>query len=207
MLISSIRDFIDLPPSIQTIRDIKTDEIYHLACLIMEALKIDYSELKKINRTQRFRSMTKLTQTINKELDTDIEMNDIMNPTLPFLRKLLLTFISRLGVAEGERSKLSLPGSQENNVNRNQREALKKWIQSEYICPELRVDEAKPKYEPFRLKLEMNKNLFKRDICPELANVAGNTPSILRTLIAREQLEIKKREAEEGINRKKLEEL
>jgi hypothetical protein len=43
--------------------------------------------------------MTKLTQTINQEMDTAFDLNDIMNPTLPFIRKLLLAFISKLGAA------------------------------------------------------------------------------------------------------------
>lgn len=43
--------------------------------------------------------MTKLTQIINKEMDTSFDLNDIMNPNLPFLRKLLLGFVAKLGAA------------------------------------------------------------------------------------------------------------
>lgn len=32
-------------------------------------------------------------------MDTNFDLNDIMNPTLSFLRKLLLAFISKLGAA------------------------------------------------------------------------------------------------------------
>jgi hypothetical protein len=32
-------------------------------------------------------------------MDTAFDLNDIMNPTLPFIRKLLLAFISKLGAA------------------------------------------------------------------------------------------------------------
>lgn len=49
--------------------------------------------------------MTKLTQIINHEFDSNFDLNDIMNPTLSFLRKLLLAFVSKLGAAEGERNK------------------------------------------------------------------------------------------------------
>jgi hypothetical protein len=37
-----------------------------MACNVFETLKVDYSDLKQISKAQRFRSMTKLTQTINQ---------------------------------------------------------------------------------------------------------------------------------------------
>lgn len=57
--------------------------------------------MKQIAKAQRFRSMTKLTQIINQEMDTNFDLNDIMNPSLAFLRKLLLAFVGKLGSAEG----------------------------------------------------------------------------------------------------------
>jgi hypothetical protein len=32
-------------------------------------------------------------------MDTNFDLNDIMSPTLPFIRKLLLAFIGKLGAA------------------------------------------------------------------------------------------------------------
>lgn len=101
MLIASIKQHIKISDDISTLKDIRTENIYQIACCVFDLLKIDYEELKQINKAQRFRSMTKLTQTINSEMDTTFDLNDIMNPTLPFLRKLLLAFISKLGAAEG----------------------------------------------------------------------------------------------------------
>lgn len=101
MLISSIKEHVAIPEEISTLRDIRTEHIYTIGCSVFEALKIDYSELRQISRAQKFRSMTRLTQTINHEMDTTFDLNDLMNPTLPFLRKLLLAFISKLGAAEG----------------------------------------------------------------------------------------------------------
>ena len=71
MLLAGLRDYIPLSQDISTLRDIRTDQIYHLSCQIFDAIKIDYSELKAISKAQRFRSMTKLTQTLNKELDAE----------------------------------------------------------------------------------------------------------------------------------------
>lgn len=88
-----------------TIGGIESDNIYQISCAVFEVLKVDYSELKQISQFQKFRLRTKLTQTINQNLDTSFDLNDIINPTLPFLRKLLLAFISRLGAAEGEKNK------------------------------------------------------------------------------------------------------
>jgi hypothetical protein len=34
-------------------------------------------------------------------MDTAFELSDVMNPTLPIIRKILLAFISKLGVMEG----------------------------------------------------------------------------------------------------------
>ena len=49
-----------------------------------------------------------------------------MNPTLPFIRKLLLTFISRLGAAEGDKNKgISSTDNQESNVLRQHKNILK----------------------------------------------------------------------------------
>ena len=137
--------------------------------------------------------MTKLTQTLNKELDSNFELNDIMNPTLSFLRKLLLTFISRLGAAEGDRSKINMQESQESSSLKYQKNTMKKWIQTEFICPELDTDEKKIKYQPYRLKLEINKHLFKRDICSEIQNVQGNAGCILQSIISKQEFEKKKR--------------
>ena len=205
MLLAGLRDYIPLSQDISTLRDIRTDQIYHLSCQIFDAIKIDYSELKAISKAQRFRSMTKLTQTLNKELDAEFELNDIMNPTLPFIRKLLLAFIGRFGAVEGDKGKKNSQGAEEKKSIREQREALKKWVQTEFICPELQLNKKKHIYQPYRLKLELKKDIFKRDIGSQLLNVGGNAGSILSSAIVRDHIEIKKREAEEGINRRKQE--
>ena len=70
MLLAGLKDFIPIPEDIATIRDIRTDEIYTISMLIFQALRLDLTEIKSISRSQRFRSMTKLTQTLNKEMDS-----------------------------------------------------------------------------------------------------------------------------------------
>lgn len=44
-----------------------------------------------------------------------------MNPTLPFLRKLLLAFVSKLGAAEGERNKAIITQNTEGNEAKYQK--------------------------------------------------------------------------------------
>lgn len=70
-------------------------------------LGIDTKELKQISGTQKFRAMSKLVQSLNKELDTKYELNDIMNPTVSFVRRLVLTLINKLGSTEAEKSKIN----------------------------------------------------------------------------------------------------
>ena len=66
MLLASLKDYVKIPEDISTLRDIRTDEIYTISILIFETLRLDLSEIKSISRSQRFRSMTKLTQILNK---------------------------------------------------------------------------------------------------------------------------------------------
>ena len=66
MLLASLKDYVKIPEDIATLRDIRTDEIYTISILIFETLRLDLSEIKSISRSQRFRSMTKLTQILNK---------------------------------------------------------------------------------------------------------------------------------------------
>lgn len=66
MMITSLKEYINLPDQITALKDIKTEHIYLITCAIFELLKIDYTELKQISKAQRFRSMTKLTQSINQ---------------------------------------------------------------------------------------------------------------------------------------------
>lgn len=44
--------------------------------------------------------MTKLTQSLNQELDSKIELNDVMNPTVAIVRKLILGLLNKLGSTE-----------------------------------------------------------------------------------------------------------
>ena len=50
-------------------------------------------------------------------MDTNFDLNDIMSPTLPFVRKLLLAFIGKLGAAQGERNKAIINKNIEGNEN------------------------------------------------------------------------------------------
>lgn len=79
--------------------------------------------------------MTKLTQIINQEMDTNFDLNDIMNPSLAFLRRLLLAFVGKLGSAEGQRNKALIGQKSENNEKKYQKETLKAWINEQYIYP------------------------------------------------------------------------
>jgi hypothetical protein len=89
---------------------------------------VDWSELKSLSKAQRFRSLTKLTQAINSEMDTSFELSDIMNPTVPIVRKILLAYISKLGAAEGERNKAIISHQNEGKENLQQKEALRRWV-------------------------------------------------------------------------------
>ena len=48
-------------------------------------------------RQQKFRSMAKLNQTLQTVLDANYELNELMNPTVPFLRKFILKVINKFG--------------------------------------------------------------------------------------------------------------
>lgn len=78
---------------------------------------------------------------------------------------------------------------------------FKRWVSNEFICPALRVDK-KVKYQPHLLKIEFKKDIFKRNLVSELSGVPVNANAVVKATIAKETMERKKREAEEGITRK-----
>jgi hypothetical protein len=53
------------------LKDFQTEDIYSVTISAFEQIKINIDELKAISKAQRFRSMTKLTQIVNKELEGD----------------------------------------------------------------------------------------------------------------------------------------
>ena len=58
-------------------------------------------------RQQKFRSMAKLNQTLQTVLDANYELNELMNPTVPFLRKFILKVINKFGQGDQmEKSKI-----------------------------------------------------------------------------------------------------
>ena len=90
-------------------KDIKTEEIFSLSLKVLEYLMYDTVEIKSLlGKQQKFRSMAKLNQSLQTVLETQFELNELMNPSIPFLRKFILTLINKLGSIEGtERPKQS----------------------------------------------------------------------------------------------------
>jgi hypothetical protein len=71
MLVTTIRDYIQLPQHINTLNDIKAEELYRLALQILEHLQVDTAEIKNMAaKQQKFRSMAKLNQTLQSTLET-----------------------------------------------------------------------------------------------------------------------------------------
>lgn len=98
MLITTLKEFINLPEHIASLKDIRAEEIFTVSLNLLEHLKVDVSEVKSLSgKAQRFRSMAKLNQNLYQELQTQFELNELMNPSIPFLRKFLLTIINKLG--------------------------------------------------------------------------------------------------------------
>jgi hypothetical protein len=71
MLISSLKEFISIPEHIQTLRDIRAEEVFTISIKLLDFLKVDTGEVKVLSsKAQKFRSMAKLNQSLLKELET-----------------------------------------------------------------------------------------------------------------------------------------
>ena len=79
-----------------------------------------------------------------------------MNPTISFLRKLILAFLNKLGSTDVEKSKINKKVQEEDKSTLEKKAVLKNWLKEEFIHPMLR-DEKKIKYIPHRLKFTLNK--------------------------------------------------
>ena len=82
-----------------------------------------------------------------------------------------------------------------------QKKILKNWFNEEFILPQLK-EETRNKYNPHKLKFTLNKDLIKRNLYSELVCVPGNAHICLRESYVKEEIVRKRKEAEEGINRK-----
>ena len=69
-------------------------------------------------RQQKFRSMAKLNQTLQTVLDASFELNELMNPSVPFLRKFILNVINKFGQGDQmEKSKIINRKETDNSKN------------------------------------------------------------------------------------------
>lgn len=163
MLVSSLRDFFPLPEHLTTLKDIRAEEIFLISLRLLEHLKVDTSEVKSLSgKAQRFRSMAKLNQSLFQELQTQFELNELMNPSVPFLRKFLLLIINKLGTTDGQDKSRGGTGTEERDKPREERKALKAWVAQEWLHPSLAV--RRQKYQGYVLPMTINKNFLKNNV-------------------------------------------
>lgn len=58
------------------------------------------------------------------------------------------------------------------------------------------------KNQSYKLKMGLKKDIFKRNIANQLSNIPGNAHNIIQSTITQEKIKRKKKQADEGINRK-----
>lgn len=207
MLITALRDYFPLPEHIQALKDIRAEEVFLVSLRLLEFLKVDTSEVKALSgKAQRFRSMAKLNQNLFQELQTQFELNELMTPSVPFLRKFLLLVINKLGSAEGgEKAKGAAAAA---GQRREEKKWLKSWTGQEWTHPALANH--RQKYRGYVLPMTINKNFLKHNLnlTAELSNpmLANNAQSLLVATLARHNQRVREFEANEGISRKENEE-
>ena len=132
-------------------------------------------------RQQKFRSMAKMNQSLQSVLDSNFELNELMNPTVPFLRKFILNVINKFSQTDQlEKSKI-MPRKEADNSKNEEKLKQKLWLKLEWIHPSL--TEKKKKYRGCLIPMTINKNMLKNNVnlTAELDNSAlkGNVRSIL----------------------------
>lgn len=69
MLISTLKEHIEIPSSIAVLTDIRAEEMLSISLKILEYLRCDTSEIKNFSaKQQKFRSMAKLNQCLQATL-------------------------------------------------------------------------------------------------------------------------------------------
>lgn len=197
MLISALRDYFPIPEHITTLKDIRAEEVFIISLRLLEHLKVDTNEVKSLSgKAQRFRSMAKLNQSLLQQLQTQFELNELMNPSVPFLRKFLLIIINKLGSTDGQEKGKS-GGAEGRDKPREERQALKNWIGQEWIHPALEV--RRQKYRGYVLPMTINKNFLKNNVnlTAELNNsmLANNAQTVLTCTLAKHNQRVKEFEA------------
>lgn len=152
--------------------------------------------------------MAKLNQSLQTVLETQFELNELMNPSIPFLRKFILTLINKLGSIEGTERPKQSQKNQYKQDGKVQKQLLKNWLNEEWIHPSMLPKKAK--YRGYLLPLTINKNMLKNNInlTHQLNNthLKANTQSILNSTEDKLNQRVKEFEANEGFSRKEHEE-
>jgi hypothetical protein len=194
MLITALRDYFAVPEHIQALKDIKAEEIFLVSLKLLEYLKVDTNEVKSLSgKAQRFRSMAKLNQSLFQQLQTQFELNELMNPSIPFLRKFLLIVINKLGSVDSLEKGKGGAGSGSAEKQREEKKELRNWLSQEWLHPSLAT--RRHKYRGHILPLTINKNFLKNNVnlTSELNNplLNNNVQSILGSTLSKHNQRVK----------------
>ena len=149
-----------MPRHVESFKDIKAEEISMIALGMLEYLKVGVEEVKALSgKAQRFRAMAKLNQLLHQHLEVQFELNELMNPSPPFLRRFLLTLINKLSSGDPqERGKKGQARPGEVGVEAGKK-SFREWVQREWVHPAMARPKAK--YAGHRLPVTISKAILK----------------------------------------------